>query len=264
MDHVVQSFTENIWSEMGRCVNCHSPERNRNMVGRDGHMQDEVDAISWIVPRNPSGTLQKLLDSGNIDLDDPTMSAVLTKPVGLEEHGGGPKFALGSNTDKNFRRFLIDYVAAVKGDYKKTDQLPVPTSYLIAETGQHLRIIDLPRELDGKLLRVDIYSQADTGLSADRVATAENPVNGKQGQWQSSVYAVAKRESDVAEKLVPDQPLAPGRYVAKIFIDLDNQAKTNRDYELADSDYMGQVEFSGEWKVGYREPEIVSLTAASK
>lgn len=264
LDQVVQSFRENVWSEMGRCVNCHSPELNRRMVGRNGHTQDEVDAISWIVPRDPAGTLRLLLDSGNIDIDDPSSSAVLTKPVGLEKHGGGPKFALGSNTDKNFRRFLTDYAAAVNGDYKQTDHLPVPTLDLFAETGQHLRIIELPGELDGKLLRVDIYSQSDTGLSANRVASAENPVNGKQRQWQSSIYAVAKRDSKIAADLVIDQPLAAGRYVAKIFVDRNDQAKANRDYELGESDLMGQVEFSGEWKVGFREPKIVSFAAVSK
>ncbi len=261
LDHIVQSFRESIWSEMGRCVNCHSPELNRKMVGRNGHTQEDIDAISWIVPRDPASTLQQLFDTGNIDINDPQSSAVLTKPVGLEEHGGGPKFALGSNTDKNFRRFLSDYAAAIKGEYKQTDQLPIQVTDLIAETGQHLRIIELSNELDGKLLRVDIYSQTDAGLSADRVATAENPVNGNQGQWQSSIYAVAKRGSQTAEKLVVDQPLATGRYVAKIFVDRNDHAKENRDYELGESDYLGQVDFSGEWKIGFREPKIVSLAS---
>jgi hypothetical protein len=259
LDQVIQSFTEHIWSEMGRCVNCHSPERNRTMVGRDGHAQDEVDAISSIVPRNPAATLRKLFDTGNIDLNDPTAIVVLTKPVGRKVHRPSPKFALGRNTDKNFRHFLINYAAVVKGDYRKTNHLPVPTSDLIAETGQHLRIIELPRELDGKLLKVEVFSQADMGLASDRVASAENPVNGKQCQWQSAIYAVAMRDSEAAEKLVPDQALATGRYVAKIFVDRKDQTKMNRDYELAESDYMGQVEFSGAWKVGYREPKIGSL-----
>lgn len=80
---VLTSFVENIWSEMGRCVNCHSPELNRKKIGRNGHTEEDVDAISWIVPRNPEATLQKLLDTGNIDLESPDDSQVLTKPTGL-------------------------------------------------------------------------------------------------------------------------------------------------------------------------------------
>ncbi len=259
LDHVVQSFRENIWSEMGRCVNCHSPELNRKMVGRSGHTQEEVDAISWIVPRDPAGTLQKLVDTGNIDLDEPDASLVLTKPIGIEEHGGGPKFALGSNTDKNFRRFLNDYAAAVEGTYKQTDQLPSQSTKLIAETGQHLRIVGLSSDLDGKLVRVDIYPLTAQGASTQRIATAENPINGKQGQWQSSIYAVAERDSAAAKTLAADVPIPEGRYVAKIFVDGKDQAKANRDYELGQADYLGQVEFGGKWDVGYREPKIISL-----
>ncbi|MEO2021653.1 MAG: hypothetical protein ABGX05_07480, partial [Pirellulaceae bacterium] len=106
---VIQSFVENIWLEMGRCVSCHSPELNRNKIGRNGKTKEDIDAISWVVPRNPAATLQKLVDTGNIDTDAPDESLVLTKPAGLEEHGGGPKFAVGSRTDKHFRRLWNEY-----------------------------------------------------------------------------------------------------------------------------------------------------------
>lgn len=53
------------------------------MIGRDGRTHDDIDAISWIVPRDPAGTLQKLVDTGNINLDEPDASLVLTKPLGL-------------------------------------------------------------------------------------------------------------------------------------------------------------------------------------
>lgn len=258
-DHIVQVFRENIWSEIGRCVNCHSPELNRRMIGRDGRTQDDIDAISWIVPRDPEGTLQSLVDTGNIDLDEPDASLVLTKPVGLEKHGGGPKFALGSLTDKNFRSFLNDYASAVKGTYTLTDQLPTQSKELIAETGRHLRIVDLPGKLDGKLLKVDLYRMTEHGLSKHRIATAENPINGKQGQWQSSIYSVIKRNSDEAKLSQANKPIPEGRYLAKIFVDRNDKAKGNRDYEMDQADFLGQVEFDGTWDVGYREPKIISL-----
>lgn len=64
-DRVLQSFVDNIWSEMGRCINCHSPERNQRQVREHG------EQISWIVPRDPAATLEKLIESGNIDTDNP-------------------------------------------------------------------------------------------------------------------------------------------------------------------------------------------------
>lgn len=84
-DRVLASFIDNIWSEMGRCVNCHHPERNRSKVGQHGLTLDDVNAISWIVPHDPAATPQQLVNSGNIDLTQPDQSPVLTKPAGLSE-----------------------------------------------------------------------------------------------------------------------------------------------------------------------------------
>jgi hypothetical protein len=171
-DRVLQSFVENIWSEMGRCINCHSPERNQRQVREHG------EQVSWIVPRDPAATLQKLVDGGNIDTDHPDESLVLLKPAGLEDHGGGPKFAVGSRTDKNFRRFLNDYASVVNGTYKRTSQLPKPSREIVTLTGQHLRIVDLPAEFDRKLLRADIFRWTDSGWAETPCGTAENPING--------------------------------------------------------------------------------------
>ncbi|MCA9066260.1 MAG: hypothetical protein KDA96_24500, partial [Planctomycetaceae bacterium] len=78
-DRVVSAFMDSIWSERQRCQSCHSPEFNRGQIGR--RTREEVDAISWIVPGDPAATLKKLEDSGNIDLSDPLVSPVLTKPA---------------------------------------------------------------------------------------------------------------------------------------------------------------------------------------
>lgn len=256
-DRVLGSFVENIWSEMGRCVSCHSPELNRNKIGRNGFTKEDVDAISWVVPRDPAATLVKLVDTGNIDTDDPDASQVLTKPAGLEEHGGGPKFAVGSRTDKNFRRFLKDYAAIVNDKYQQATQLPTPPREVAVLTGQHLRIIDLPERFHQKLLRADIYRHTDAGWSDARWATAENPIAGKRQMWQSMVMATAPRESRRGTTLKAEMPLPAGRYLVKIYIDRQDKTKQNRDYELDESDFYGEVEFHGEWKPGYQPPKIV-------
>jgi len=256
-DRVMQAFTENIWSEMGRCVGCHSPELNRKKIGRNGHTEKSIDAISWVVPRDPAATLAKLVDSGNIDLDDPEASEFLTKPAGLEEHGGGPKFAIGSRTDKNFRRFLVDYAALMKGDYKTADQLPEAPVEVSATTGQFLRITGLPLEFDKKLLRVDIYRREGDAWSTERWATAENGVVGKRHLWQSPLFAVAQRDGARAKEWGQEMPLPSGRYRIKIFVDKKNQTKTDRDYELGEADYIGEVETNGEWAMGFKTPTVV-------
>ncbi|HIK95137.1 MAG TPA: hypothetical protein EYG03_24610 [Planctomycetes bacterium] len=260
-DRVMASFVQNIWSEVGRCVNCHSPDLNRKRIGRDGNTKEDIDAISWVVPRDPGATLQKLVDSGNIDLEDPDASPVLTKPVGLEEHGGGPKFALGSRTDKSFRRFLNDYAAVVNGQYTAADQIPMPSNEVAVSTGQHLRIVDLPARFGKKLLRADIYGHDGNEWSAVPWATAENPINGEREMWQSMVFATAAVGSDRALTLNEKYVLPKGRYLIKLYIDRANRLKKNRDYELGESEFYGQVETDGAWKVGYQPPKIIHAPA---
>jgi hypothetical protein len=252
-DRVLQSFVDNIWSEMGRCINCHSPERNRRTVEEHG------EQVSWIVPNDPEATLAKLVDGGNIDIENPDQSLVVSKPVGLEDHGGGPKFALGSRTDKNFRQFLKDYSAVVTGKYRHREELPETSPDIGILTEQHLRITNLPTELDQRLLKADIYRWEGTDWSETPWGTAESPINGKQNIWQNMVFAIARRGTKRAAEMQKGQgaQLPAGRYLVKIYVDRDNRVSTDRDYELGESELIGQVEIDGDWPIGYQPPKIV-------
>ena len=254
---VLGSFVENIWSEMGRCVNCHSPERNRRAIGRNGRTTEDVDAISWIVPRDPEATLQKLIDTGNIDLESPDDSQVLTKPTGFVEHGGGPKFSAGSRTDKNFRRFLNDYAAIVNGTYNNATQIPKESDTVAVMSGQHLRIVGLPPGLNGKLLRADIYRVTGDRVSKFPWAVGEGPVALKKNMWQSLIFATAPRDSARARELKEDRPIPGAQYVIKIYIDRDGKTHDDRDYEMGAAEFFRQVSIRGPWKPGYKEPKIV-------
>jgi len=259
-DRVLQAFVENIWSEIGRCLNCHSPERNQRQVSEHG------EQVSWIVPGNPAGTLDKLVQGGNIDLAHPDQSPVLTKPLGLEQHGGGPKFAVGSRTDKNYRRFLNDYARVVGRGYRRVEELPKPSREIAVLTGQHLRVVNLPEDWDQKLLKVNLYRWTDAGWAETPCGTAESPVNGKNRMWQSMVLAVAPRGSKRAELLQQDRQcrLPGGRYLIKIYIDRHDKIRHDRDYELGEGDLYGQVEISGPWQPGYQPPKIISAPAPGR
>ncbi|PHS18366.1 MAG: hypothetical protein COA78_02555 [Blastopirellula sp.] len=256
-DRVVGSFVENVWTEIGRCVSCHSAEMNRKMIGRNDNTKEDIDAISWVVPRNPAATLDKLYESGNIDTDDPYASLMLTKPSGLSDHGGGPKFAVGSRTDKNYRRFLKDYAAILNDEYQDAKELPEPSKQVAFITKQNLRIVDLPEKFGRKLLRADIYRWQGDKWSETPWGTAENAIAGKRHMWQSYVLATAPRDSARAKKLKPETPLPGGRYLIKIYIDQEDKVKADRDYVLGPKEFYGQVEIKGPWKVGYQPPKII-------
>ena len=149
---VLSSFIDNIWPQMGRCISCHAPgKNNRRLVKKFG------EGMTWIVPHNPAGTLKNLVDEGNIDTDDPAKSSVLTKPIGQEKHGGGPKFLPGGEAHKRFLVFLKDYAAVVNGKYKTAKDLPKPPRELLFLSKQFLRIHDMPAKWHKLPTRVDIY-----------------------------------------------------------------------------------------------------------
>ena len=260
-DRVLSSFVDNIWNEMGRCINCHSPDRNRQKIGRNGFTKEDVDAISWIVPQDPAATLKKLLDGGNIDTSDPAASLVLTKPAGLEEHGGGPKFFPGSTTYRNFLGFLTDYAAITSGGYRSADDLPAPARELTLLSEQQLRITNIPAAYSGMALQVDIYRRDDStrNWSDHRWATGFSRVNGKQHVWQNPIIVTAPADSPLTGEIRKRKLLPSGEYLIRIHIDRDRKTENDPTYEPGKADFVTEVEISGDWKPGYQPPKTVEF-----
>ncbi|MBI1313065.1 hypothetical protein GC176_17385 [bacterium] len=265
-DRVLSSFIDNIWSEMGRCINCHNPERNRQKIGRDGFTREDVDAISWIVPRDPAATLRQLVDSGNVDLDDPAASPVLTKPAGLEDHGGGPKFFPGSQTYRNFLAFLTDYADITKGKYKSPRDLPAASEEITLLSEQQLRITNIPAAFSDMPLQVDLYRRDPQSgqWSEHRWATGFSRVNGKQHVWQNPIMVAAPTDSPLAKEFRERPILPPGEYRIQILIDRLGKTKNNPTYELGDTEFVAEAQISGNWKPGYQPPKIVAFPEASE
>lgn len=258
-DRVLSSFIDNIWSEMGRCVNCHSPDRNRSKIGRNGLTKEDVDAISWIVPRDPAATLRKLVDSGNIDTDTPEDSQVLTKPAGIVEHGGGPKFHPGSTTYRNFARFLTDFAAVTSGAYQTAKDIPQASVEVSRLSEQQLRLTDIPAKYKGLPMQVNLYrrNRESKKWSTDRWATGFSTVNQEKLIWQNPILVTAPRNSPRGEHL-KEKPLLPaGAYLIRIYADADRKTSKDPNYELGDAEFVGAVEITGEWKPGYQPPKIV-------
>ncbi|MFT5327093.1 MAG: hypothetical protein ACI8P0_004981 [Planctomycetaceae bacterium] len=260
-DRVLSSFIDNIWSEMGRCINCHHPERNRQKIGRNGFTEEDVDAISWIVPNDPAATLRELVDSGNIDTDDPSASPVLAKPAGLEEHGGGPKFFPGSQTYHNFLTFLTDYADVTNRKYKSADDLPLPSEEITLLSEQQLRITDIPAAFSDMPLQVDIYRRIPrTGKwSEHRWATGFSRVNGKKNIWQNPIMVAAPTDSPLAKEFRNRKLLPTGEYRIRILIDRSRKTEKDPTYKLGDAEFVGEVEFNGAWKPGYQPPKVVTF-----
>ncbi len=252
-DRVLASFIENVWSEVGRCAACHSPDRNQKQVKEHGPQ------VSWIKLRDPAATLQYMLDADLIDVVAPEESMLLTKPTMQVDHGGGKKLEIGDRTYKQFRRFIDDYVATAAGTYKTPDDLPPPVAELSQSTDIWLKLTGVPEELDKKVLQVDLYRWNDeaSGWSTDRWATADRPIFGKGRLWQNHLSLIAPRDSQRAKNIRNEDKLPPGKYLVKVYVDHDGKQQMLYPYEMGDDEFVGQVEVRSNWPVGYGRMTVI-------
>jgi len=253
-DRVLASFLENVWTEIGRCAACHSPDRNGEQVERHGAQ------VSWIRLDDPQGTLDGLVDAALIDLERPTDSLLLAKPLLKVDHEGGQKMVVGDRTYKQFVRFIEDYAATRSGTYRSPDELPAPETEHSAVTEIWMKIENLPAEFDGMLLQVDLHAREGQGWSTERHATSDRPVFGAGRLWQHSLCLTAPRDS--ARSADVDRGfLAPGRYLAKLYLDRSGKLSADPSAELGTDELIGTIEFESDWPEGYSSMTVIRFDA---
>lgn len=243
-DRVLASFIENVWTEVGRCAACHSPNQNQKQVKEHG------EQVSWIRLRDPQATLDHMVEAGIINPDEPLESMLLTKPTMQVDHGGGQKMIVGDRTYKQFRRFIDDYASVVIGKYKTVAEIPDESDELSVVTDIWFKITEMPAKFDKMLLQADLYRWNGEAWSEHRVATSDRLVFGKGKLWQHSLSLTAPRGSQWAEDM-KSKRLPVGRYLVKLYIDQTGKLQKDFRAELSDEDFVGQVEVESQWPSGY-------------
>ena len=253
-DRVLASFVENVWTEVGRCAACHSPDQNQKQVKEHG------EQVSWITLRDPQATLNYMLEADLIETDEPEKSLLLMKPTMQVKHGGGQKMVIGDRSYKQFRRFIDDYTAIVHDKYAKSEQLPEPSDEVSVVTDIWFKIEGVPAKFDKMLLQVDLYQQTASGWSEHRVATSDRPVFGGGNLWQHSLSLTAQRGTDW-EKQIAAVKLPPGKHLAKLYIDQTGKLQKDFTAELNEHDFVGEVEVESQWPAGYGKMTVVKFPA---
>lgn len=256
-DQVLASFLDNVWSEVGRCAACHSPDRNQKQVKEHGAK------VSWIKLRDPRGTLDNLLTTGIIDAESPEQSLLLLKPTNQVKHGGGVKLVVGDRTYKQFRAFIEDYAASSAGKYRGAKDLPKQRSEASNVTDIWFKLEGVPAKYDQQLLQVDLHrwDEKTKNWSQDRWATGDRQVFGKGQLWQQHLSVTAPRDSTRAKENVDKPALPPGKYLAKIYIDQTGKLQKDYQSELGPSEFVGQVEIDSRWPAGYGAMTIARYAA---
>jgi hypothetical protein len=215
-DQVTRRFTIAIWSQLERCANCHSPDRNAKQVSEHG------EQMSWIVPQDPAMTLKSLVQRQLIDLQSPKSSLLRLKAVGLEDHQAGVKFPEGGETDQEWVGFLEDYSKTVFGKYESAEQLPQPVLRHRWRSGLHLRIENLPETLEQGIYRVELCIQRPDGsVESEPCAISESYVTAERRKWGNSLILIDNRKnidpSDLTRPIEVDEVMLRGKYRLRMY-----------------------------------------------
>lgn len=253
-DRVLQSFVDNVWSEVGRCSACHSPDRNQKQVKEYG------ESVSWIVLDDPQATLNHLLENEILNLQNPKKSALLLKPTNQVEHGGGVKLKVGDRTYRQFLKFATDYANVVHGQYKTADELPKQTDEVSQVTKIWLKVTGVPEKFHQKLMKVDIYRHTGNDRepwTKQRWATADRQVFGPKHLWQNHLSLTAPRDSRRAEEIRHQAKLPPGTYLAKIYIDKTDRLEHDPKADWTEEDFIGEVSFQTQWRPEFGRMSVI-------
>jgi hypothetical protein len=209
-----------------------------------------------------------LTERGLIDLDHPQESQLRTKPLVLVEHGGGPKFVPGSETDARWQAFLKDYALTVRKDgYRADDPLPHLPDHRSWLSELQIRITDLPEQWNDRLLTVMLHAvNADGSVAEQPHARGDSRVNPKQHVWQNALTIYAPLEPGDTN-IQWDKPvavadaIAKGRYLLRVALGpmqpLQSVQSSGPDANRA-TEVVGTFSLDAPWPPGYQPPKILS------
>ena len=114
-------------------------------------------------------------------------------------------------------------------------------------------------------IKVDLHRRDERNRrwSENRWATAFNPINPKNGIWQSMISVTAPAGSPKANEFRREPILPRGAYLATIYLDQEGKTKKDPTYELGEREKIGQVEITGQWRPGYKPPKIIDFPQSS-
>jgi len=248
-DQMIESFESNVWSLRFRCMNCHTEGTPQN----DKLRKEHGDGVAWFKKSGPAATMDYLLGSKLINLDDPEKSLLLTKPLGTVKHGGGIKFAPGDQGYKAMRAWIDDVIAIKKGKYAKAADLPAKEKFVSHGSEIWFKLEKTPEAWGDKLLQVNLHAwdEAAKSWEADPIATSDRVVFGKGKVWQHTLTLLAEPSSKRSRMWDRKAFLPVGKYLAKVYVDSEGKVKKDWKAKLGDAEFVGQVEVQSRWTEGY-------------
>jgi hypothetical protein len=251
-DAVLESFERNIWGMRNRCMGCHNENSNecRKWVGQYG------ERVAWMKAEGAAATMEYLIKSKLIDVNNPERSLLLTKPLGTVEHKGGKKLLPGDQGYRGFRTWLEDYSKTVKDQYAGAASLPndkdEPARF---STEIWVRLTNTPANWrDQMIVQIDVHAwdAAGNAFEPTPIASTDRGLFAKGRTTQHTLSLTAARGTPRAEQFKSGTPALPaGKYQIKVYADLSGRAGADWRKGLGPADYVGQTEIEARWAPGY-------------
>jgi hypothetical protein len=262
-DQLLESFENSIWAMRFRCMSCHIEGTAENRK----HVAEHGERVAWFKAAGPEATLKYLMDSRLIDVKNPENSLLLRKPLAEVKHGGGIKFLVGDEGYKAFRRFLEDYARIVGDRYEKVAELPKPGAVEMFGTESWIKIQNTPPAWADKLALVKVFAwdAAKNAWETEPIASTDRKVWGGGKLWQHTLTLQAAKGSDRAKAWKAGPAGLPrGRYLVRVYVDLDGRAAKDWTAELGVAEYVGEAEVTSAWPTGYGKMTVIEGSRVRK
>lgn len=203
-----------------------------------------------------------------IDLEDPSKSLLLLKPLNEVKHVGGVKFLRGDQGYQAFRTWIEDYARIQRGDYKTAADLPAVDNSQ-ARFGSELwfKITNTPPDWGDKLLQVSIHAwdEKTLGWEKEPIAISDRKVWGKGKLWQHTMTLQAPKGSARESAWRKSTPTLPaGKYKVLVHLDRGGVLEKNWQAALDEKSYAGAAIFDARWRPGYGQMTTIDGSKFSR
>jgi hypothetical protein len=255
-DRLLQSFENNVWAMRFRCMNCHIEGTEPN----NKYKKEFGERVAWI-KSDAEDTMNYLLASKLLNVQEPEKSLLLQKPLGEVKHEGGKKFLPGDQGYKAFRAWIEDYARTVGDTYTRAADLPTKTDNTQRfGTDIWLKLDKTPSDWGDRLLQVTIHSwDAERKAWEDApIAASDRGVWGKGRLWQHNLTLLSPEGSERAKQWKRGRPSLPaGRYLIKVHVDREGRLAKDWRATLTEKDYAGAGVLEARWQPGYGSMSVL-------
>lgn len=291
---VVDSFARNIWSQRMRCFPCHTPHEldpenpaHAMPIKRHAENVATYGQKMNIFRESPEATLDQLIASSRrslperiplLNLEAPASSLLVLKPTSKlppknaagqfakpsstvpVSHMGGLKMHVNDQSYKSFVTWIQDYANVVGGEYQEVKDLPADNW---RPTQKVLRLTDVPLDW-GDQTAVQLFVHAATDQpgtwSKTPVAFTQNLITPRR----MVMGPLSLINFDTTDSIATAAPLRPGKYLIRIYIDSEHKLDDAPSLLLGGDDFVGETTVEADWKVGFKQAEVISATNLTK